>query len=221
VSTKKQADEGWSLEAQESKIGAFVGIHDELTLVGVQKDSGRSGSRLDRPGLQAALDYLRHGHADGLVVFKLDRLTRSVQDLGHLLSEFFGPQSPHRLVCVMESIDTHSAAGRLTANVLISIAQWEREMASERTRTVMDHKREKGEHLGGEPPCGYSVVVSEDGVSRLVPNDDERDAMNLAKDMRERMSYSLQAIADAFNAEDIPRRNGRTWTRQAIARLLE
>jgi len=220
VSSKAQAQEGLSMEAQEERIRGWCQAQ-ELQLVAVERDAARSGGKLNRPGLQVALDRLESGEADGLIVLKLDRLTRSVSDLGHLLEDYFGPTSQWSLVCVTESIDTNTASGRLTANVLMSVAQWEREIASERTRSVMEYKREKGEFLGGEPPYGFRVVEGDDGVARLEPDDGERQAMKMARGLRTRLDCSLQDIADAFNEDGMPRRNGRPWTRQAISRLLE
>jgi hypothetical protein len=86
---------------------------------------------------------------------------------------------------------------------------------------VKQHKKQKGEFLGGEPPYGYRVVESDDGVSRLEPDPGERQAMKMARGLRERLECSLQDIANAFNEDGMPRRNGRPWTRQAISRLLE
>lgn len=208
------------MEAQEERIRGWCRAQD-IQLVAVERDAARSGGKLNRPGLQVALERLEAGEAEGLIVLKLDRLTRSVSDLGHLLEDYFGPSSPWSLVCVTESIDTHTASGRLTANVLMSVAQWEREIASERTRSVKQYKKQKGEFLGGEPPYGFRVVEGDDGVARVEPDPAERHAMRMARDLREKMPCSLQDIADAFNEDGIPRRNERPWTRQAIGRLLE
>src|SRR5690349_820588 len=88
VSTDKQAEHGVSLEAQQAKLTAYAQLYD-VELVEVIVDAGVSAKTLDRPGLQRALGMLRKGQANALLVAKLDRLTRSVKDLGALVEEYF------------------------------------------------------------------------------------------------------------------------------------
>ena len=88
VSTTKQADEGVSLEAQRAKLIAYAALYD-VVLVEVIVDAGVSAKTLDRPGLAKALGMIRSGRADALLVVKLDRLTRSVRDLGQLVADYF------------------------------------------------------------------------------------------------------------------------------------
>jgi hypothetical protein len=130
VSTDKQADRGVSLDAQRAKATAYAELYD-LELVEVIVDAGESAKSLDRPGLKRALGMLKAGEAEALLVVKLDRLTRSVVDLGTLLERYFAPGKA-ALLSVGEQIDTRSAAGRLVLNVLASVSQWEREAIGER-----------------------------------------------------------------------------------------
>jgi site-specific DNA recombinase len=116
VSTDKQADRGVSLDAQRAKVAAYAALYD-LELVDVIVDAGASAKTLDRPGLARALGMLRKGEADALLVVKLDRLTRSVRDLGELVERHFAPGKA-ALLSVSEQIDTRSAAGRLVLNVV-------------------------------------------------------------------------------------------------------
>jgi site-specific DNA recombinase len=132
VSTEKQADHGVSLAAQRSKVEAYATLYD-LELVETVVDAGVSAKDIQRPGLQKALRALEGGLADAVVVVKLDRLTRSVRDLGNLVEQYFAT-GRFSLLSVGEQIDTRSAAGRLVLNVLASVAQWEREATGERTR---------------------------------------------------------------------------------------
>jgi hypothetical protein len=113
-----------SLHAQRAKVTAYAKLYD-LELAEVTVDAGESAKHLDRPGLQRALGMLKRGEADALLVVKLDRLTRSVRDLGHLVEKYFAPGKA-ALLSVGEQIDTRSAAGRLVLNVLASVSQWER-----------------------------------------------------------------------------------------------
>src|SRR5207302_10417331 len=146
VSTDKQADRGVSLDAQRAKVNAYAELYD-LELADVIVDAGESAKSLDRPGLQRALAMLKAGKAEALLVVKLDRLTRSVADLGRLVERYFTPGKA-ALLSVGEQIDTRSAAGRLVLNVLASVSQWEREAIGERTATAMQHKAKQGEYTG-------------------------------------------------------------------------
>jgi DNA invertase Pin-like site-specific DNA recombinase len=160
VSTDKQADRGVSLDAQRAKLKTYAELY-ELDLVEVIVDAGQSAKSLDRPGLQRALAMLKAGEAEALLVVKLDRLTRSVVDLGTMVERYFAPGKA-ALLSVGEQIDTRSAAGRLVLNVLASVSQWEREAIGERTATAMQHKAKQGEYTGGwaplRPPCGRGRI---------------------------------------------------------------
>ncbi len=155
VSTDKQADHGVSLDAQRAKVEAYAALFD-LDLVEIIEDAGQSAKTLDRPGLVRARRALRRGHAQALLVVKLDRLTRSVRDLGHLLEQDFGPDGA-ALLSVSENIDTRTACGRLILHVLASVSQWEREATGERTRAALAHKRSRHEYTGGRPPYGWRL----------------------------------------------------------------
>ena len=142
VSTDKQVDHGISLDAQRAKLDAYAALYD-IELVSVIVDAGVSAKTLDRPGLQQALGMLKKGEANALLIAKLDRLTRSVKDLGTLVERYFSSDKI-TLLSVADSIDTRTAAGRLVLNVLGSVAQWERETISERTTEAMHHLKEQG-----------------------------------------------------------------------------
>ena len=144
VSTEKQAEEGVSLDAQRIRLEAYT-VAMQLTLVGIEEDAGVSAKTLDRPGLNRVLERLRAGEAEGMLIAKLDRLTRSVRDLADLLPLF---TDSFALLSVGDSIDTRSASGRLVLNVLTSVSQWEREAISERTRIAMAHLKASGVQLG-------------------------------------------------------------------------
>ncbi len=212
VSTDKQADRGVSLEAQRSKVTAYAELYD-LDLVDVIVDAGVSAKTLARPGLDRALSMLRAGKADALLVVKLDRLTRSVRDLGDLVS---GPFAPGRaaLLSVGEQIDTRSAAGRLVLNVLASVSQWEREAIGERTSAAMQHKAACGEYTGGEAPYGYAI--GDDG--NLVAIEPEQKVIALARDLRA-AGLSLRAVARELDALGFQSRAGRAFAAVQIQRM--
>src|SRR5262245_44341578 len=115
VSTQEQADGGVSLAAQQKRIRAWSDMH-EIELLDVVADEGASAKNLARPGLQRVLQALREGEADGVVVAKLDRLTRRTRDLLDLVEELC-QQRGLGLVSINETIDTSNAAGRLVLTV--------------------------------------------------------------------------------------------------------
>jgi len=210
VSTDKQADEGVSLDAQKAQLAAYASLYS-LEIVEVVVDAGESAKSLARPGLARAMAMLATGHADGLLVTKLDRLTRSVRDLGELIA---GPFAKAALLSVSEQIDTRSAAGRLVLNVLASVSQWEREAIGERTSVAMQHMRASGEYTGGRVPYGWTLT--EGGKLREV--DGEQGTIARAKSLRE-AGLSLAKVATALAAEGRHARNGREFFPQQIANM--
>ena len=212
VSTDKQADHGVSLEAQEAKVRAYASLYD-LDLVDVVVDAGASAKSLDRPGLARVLALVESGAVDAVVVCKLDRLTRSVADLGTLVDRYFRRAA---LLSVAEQIDTRSAAGRLVLNVLGSVAQWEREAIGERTAAAMKHKASKGERVGAVP---YGYALADDGVS-LVEVEAEQAVIREARTLRA-SGLSLRAVAAELAARGLVARSGRTFNAEQVRRMAE
>lgn len=213
VSTSEQARDGVSLDAQRAKIRQFCNLHN-LTLVALCEDPGISAKSLDRPGLSSALARLDQGLADGIVVAKLDRLTRSLADWDRLIRSHFGPGGK-TLLSVADSIDTRTAGGRMVLNLFVLIAQWEREIIQERTQEALDHKRSRGERLGQVP---FGARVAADGVT-LEPDSAEAEALADIVALR-REGSSLREIGRAMEARGIrPKRGGR-WSPESIRQLL-
>lgn len=192
VSTEDQAEHGVSLAAQTERFRAYAVAH-ELELVGIESDA-LSGKTTERPGLRRALARLGAG-ADGLLVAKLDRLTRSVKDLGYLLEEYFAGRFV--LLSVADSIDTRSAGGRLVLNIMASVAQWEREAISERTKSSLAHLRATG-----------------GGVPRV-----EGEAAEKIGELRAE-GLSLRAIAAQLTADGVPTLNGGRWGPEVVRKVL-
>jgi site-specific DNA recombinase len=213
VSTDKQADRGVSLEAQRAKVLAYAQLY-ELELVAIEVDAGASAKSLDRPALARALDMLKSGKADALLVVKLDRLTRSVRDLADLVDAYFTKRAA--LLSVSEQIDTRSAAGRLVLNVLSSVGQWEREAIGERTAVAMQHLRELGRFTGGVAPYGYQVAP--DGET-LAPVPSEQETVALARSLRG-AGASLRKVADALHERGFRARTGGYFAPVQIARMI-
>jgi DNA invertase Pin-like site-specific DNA recombinase len=200
VSTDKQAEHGVSLDAQQAKLAAYAALYD-LTLVEVIVDAGVSAKTLDRPGLQRALARLRKGQATALLVAKLDRLTRSVEDLGELIRTVFTPGKAD-LLSVGEQIDTRTAAGRLVLNVLGSVAQWERETIGERTREALAHKRAIGERTSLYAPYGSRLAA--DGQT-LIADEAEQAMLATIREARQRGQRAILAeLTGRLHAEGRP-----------------
>jgi DNA invertase Pin-like site-specific DNA recombinase len=214
VSTDKQADKGVSLDAQRAKVAAYAALYD-LDVVEVIVDAGVSAKTLDRPGLTRALDMLRKGTADALLVVKLDRLTRSVRDLGELVEQFFA-SGKAALLSVSEQVDTRTASGRMVLKIMATISQWERECIGERTAAAMQHKAAVGEYIGGEPPYGFRIA--EDGV-RLVPAEAEQAVLAEARRLRA-AGLSLRAVARELDARGIRSRVARSFSAAQIRRMV-
>lgn len=214
VSTEEQASDGVSLGAQVEKIRAYAALYD-LDLVEVIVDAGVSAKTLHRPGLTRALDMLRSGAASGLVVAKLDRLSRSVGDWNTLIDGYFGEKAGKTLMSVADSIDTRTAAGRLVLNVLMSVAQWEREAIGERTRDALRFKKGKGERVG-QVPFGYRLA--DDGVN-LVRDEAGQEAVATVRELRA-AGLSIRRIADEMNRRGIPAQEGGRWHPTTVQRLL-
>ena len=149
---------GMSLEVQESQIIKYAELND-IGLGEIIMDAGESAKSLKRPGMLRLIELMDSNLCQGVLIVKLDRLTRSVKDLCYLLERYFSKDKI--LISVQEKIDTNSAMGRMVMNVVMSISQWEREATSERTKSVLQHKKTKGERIGNIP-FGYKLAA--DGI---------------------------------------------------------
>jgi len=214
VSTTDQADSGVSLDAQQFKTAAYAALYG-LDIVETVIDA-ESAKTLDRKGLRRALGLLRANKADGLLIVKLDRLTRSVADWQVLIDDYFGEKAGKQLFSVADSIDTRTAAGRLVLNVLLSVAQWERETTAERTREALQHKIRNNERVG-KVRFGYDLAA--DGVA-LTPNTAEQTAVALMQSLRA-AGHTLRQIAAELTSRNIPTKEGHTqWSHTAVSYIL-
>lgn len=203
VSTDRQADFGVSLEAQTEKIRAMAVVQG-AELLEVIIDAGESAKSLNRPGMARLLALVDSGSIDVVIVAKLDRLTRSVKDLGELLERF--QKRGVSLVSVAESLDTGTAAGRLVLNVMGSVAQWEREIIAERICEAMNHKKSRNECVGN---IRFGFRLSADR-RHVEPDEAEQAILSTMKDLRG-LGYSLAEVADALNAQGYRTRRGTQW----------
>ena len=201
------------MDAQRAKVEAYAALYD-LELVEVIVDAGESAMTLDRPGLTRALGMLRKGTAEALLVVKLDRLTRSLRDLGELVEKFFA-NGKVALLSVGEQFDTRTASGRMILNIMTTIAQWEREIIGERTSAAMRFKAAQGEYIGGNAPYGFSVP--DDGVE-LVPVETEQAVLVEARRLRS-SGLSLRAVARELDACGLRSRTGKPFAPAQIRRM--
>jgi site-specific DNA recombinase len=174
VSTEYGLDQEFnSLDAQHEAAEAYIRsqAHDGWTLLRSRyDDGGYSGGSTDRPALQRLLEDIRTGKIDIIVVYKVDRLTRSLADFAKLV-ELFDAHAVS-FVSVTQQFNTTSSMGRLTLNVLLSFAQFEREVTGERIRDKIAASKRKGIWVGGNVPLGYEsrdkkLVVHEDEAERV------------------------------------------------------
>ena len=217
VSTEQQAGEGVSLEAQRTKLAAYA-VALDLELVDVFEDAGFSAKTLQRPRLAAVLELLDAGGAEGLVVTKLDRLTRSVRDLGDLVDRYFAARCS--LLSVSDAIDTRTAAGRLVLHVLAAVSQWEREATAERTRDALSQLRANGVVLGGEA-FGWKRSDRTDDEGRRVRENlaDEIRTADRITELRAE-GRTIPEIVTILEAEGRATKRGGRWHATTVQRIL-
>jgi DNA invertase Pin-like site-specific DNA recombinase len=213
VSTEQQAETGVSLDAQAAKVRAMAVVQD-AELLDVLTDAGVSAKDLNRPGLARLLALVDKRQVDVVIVAKLDRLTRSVRDLGELLERF--ERRGVSLISVAESLDTGTAAGRLVLNVMASVSQWEREVIGERTREALAHKKSQGQRIGTVP---FGSVLADDGRT-LVEQPDEQAVLSLLREFRA-AGFTLRAIADELNRQGFHTRSGAVWRFEYVRNLAK
>ena len=174
IYTRKSSEEGLeqefnSLDAQREACGAFIQSqkHEGWKLLPAPyDDGGYSGGTMQRPALQRLLADIDAGKIDLVVVYKVDRLTRALTDFAKIVERFDAKSVS--FVSVTQAFNTTTSMGRLTLNVLLSFAQFEREVTGERIRDKIAASKRKGMWMGGVVPLGYSVENRQ-----LVPHSEE------------------------------------------------
>ncbi|WP_223690990.1 recombinase family protein [Leifsonia poae] len=197
VSTEEQANSGLGLEAQRDTIQRYADAHGWQVVW--HEDAGLSAKSLARPQLQAALDRLnvaaKRRDVDGIVVAKLDRLSRSVVDFAGVLE--LARARKWALVAIDLGVDTSSPTGELVANVMMSVAQWERRVIGERTSAAMQAAKRAGRHMGRVSALPQATV------ERLLAL---------------RATHTLAGTADALNAEGFTTASGVAWSANAVGK---
>ena len=154
VSTDTQADKEFnSCEAQELKIRSFISSQENMEVYKVYSDQGYTGANIDRPALLEMLQTIQQGKINMVISYKIDRLTRSPKDFYQLVEVF--EKHNVNFISVTERFDTSTPSGRLLRNIMLTFAQFERELISERTRDKMLERAKKGLWNSGHTPFGY------------------------------------------------------------------
>src|ERR1700755_2663958 len=176
IYTRKSSEEGLdqefnSLRAQREACEAFINSQRHegwVCLPQPYDDGGFSGATMERPALQRLLADIAAGRVDTVVVYKIERLTRSLADFAKIVEIL--DQRSASFVSVTQQFNTTTSMGRLTLNVLLSFAQFEREVIGERIRDKIAASKRKGMWMGGVPPLGYRA---QDGKLIIVDSEAE------------------------------------------------
>src|SRR6201989_3366245 len=230
IYTRKSSEQGLeqefnSLAAQREACEAYIRSqqHEGWVLARTRYDDGGfSGGNLERPGRQHLLTDIRTGRIDIVVVYKVDRLTRSLADFARLVEIFDGQGA--LFVSVTQQFNTTSSMGRLPLNVLLSFAQFEREVTGERIRDKIAASKQKGMWMGGFVPLGYNVcdhriVIDEreaETVRRIFALYQDLGSVRQVKDEADRLGLRTKRSTTADGAE----RGGKPFSRGHLYSVL-
>ena len=230
IYTRKSTEEGLeqsfnSLDAQREACAAYILSQKHegwAELSDRYDDGGFSGGSMERPGLQQLLEDVRAGRIDVIVVYKVDRLTRALSDFAKMVDVFDG--AGVSFVSVTQAFNTTSSMGRLTLNVLLSFAQFEREVTAERIRDKVAASKRKGMWMGGAIPLGYDV---EDKALVVSPTEATAIRTIFAEYLALGSVRQLRARLDALGIVSKQRTNrfgrvsgGTTFSRGALYNIL-
>ena len=216
VSTEEQAQEGFSIRAQEQKLKDYVRIKDWVVYK-VYADEGISGKNItERPAINEMIEDVKKGHVKNILVFKIDRLTRNTADLISLVDLFNSYECSFN--SLTESIDTHSATGRMFIKIIGIFAEFERENIGERSRLGFERKAREGYSMctltssyGYEREKGQKIQHINDCEAQIV-----KEIFNMY--VNKNMSYL--EIAKALNARKVPTKENALWHARTIKNVL-
>lgn len=213
VSTTEQAVNGHSLDEQAERMEKYCEAM-RWTVYRTYSDPGQSGASMDRPGLQQMIRDIKAGHLDKVLVYKLDRLSRSQKDTLHLIEDVFLANRVE-FVSMSENFDTSSPFGRAMIGILSVFAQLEREQILERMQMGKVGRAKEGRFFGGRfAPVGYTY---DDGILTV----DEYEAMQVREIFsRAAQGDALFKIAADLNRRGLQHKNG-PWHHQTVRRVLQ
>ena len=220
VYTRKSSEEGLeqefnSLDAQREACEAYIASQKAegwLLVPDRYDDGGISGGTLERPALKRLLADIEAGRVDVVVVYKIDRLSRSLMDFAKLVEVF--DRNSVTFVSVTQSFNTTTSMGRLTLNILLSFAQFEREVIGERIRDKFAASRKKGMWMGGFVPLGYDVKDR-----KLVVNEAEAATVRMIFERFVKIG-SATTLVRALRAEGIRGKQGKLIDKGYLYKLL-
>lgn len=211
VSTEEQAKGGVSIDMQAAKLGHLAQVHD-MIVVETISDPGFSGKNLNRPGMEKLLALARDGAMTHILIYKLDRLSRSIRDISQMIELFISQGIS--LVSATETIDTATPIGRMVCNIIGSFAQFERELIAERTQDAMEQMWKDGYWLT-KVPFGYHRVGSKIMVQ-------QPDQAPLVLELYKTVVEKRLTVRDASRLIQIDSRfaSMRKWAPSGIHRVL-
>ncbi|MBQ1072496.1 recombinase family protein [Micromonospora sp. C31] len=205
----------FSLLAQRTALRRYVDNNPGWVIVCEFEDDA-SGATTERPGLKKALDAAKAGLYDVLLVYRVDRFSRSLAHFVDLAATLDAANV--RVASATEPVDTGGAVGRMMLQFLAVFAEYERNMIIDRVKSGMTAKASKGQWAGGTRPYGY--LVNPD-TQRLVPNPDEAPILRDIFRLYTRDRLGTRAIATDLNARGVPNRTGKKWSGHTINRILD
>jgi len=218
--TRKSSEEGLdmefnSLDAQRESCQAYITSQRSegwVELVERYDDGGFSGGTLERPALKRLLADIENGRVDVIVVYKIDRLSRSLMDFAKLVEVF--DRQRVTFVSVTQSFNTTTSMGRLTLNILLSFAQFEREVIGERIRDKFAASRKKGMWMGGCVPLGYRV-----DKRKLLVQEAEAATVRMIFERFVRIG-SATTLSRALTAEGVTTRTGKPFDKGVLYKAI-
>ncbi|MCP4593914.1 MAG: recombinase family protein [bacterium] len=234
IYTRKSTDEGLdrefnSLDAQREAGEAYIASQKHEGWVSLSErydDGGFTGGNMDRPAMKRLLADIEEGKIDCIVVYKVDRLSRSLLDFTRIIETL--DKHSVSFVSVTQQFNTTTSMGRLTLNILLSFAQFEREIISERTRDKIAATRRKGKWSGGMPVLGYDVVTTPGG-SKLIVNEDEARTLRAIFDLYLNHQSLIETVHEIdargwsskrWITKKGNERGGKPFTKSSLFRLL-
>ncbi|WP_458412742.1 recombinase family protein [Schinkia sp. CFF1] len=202
VSTEDQAKEGYSIPAQREKLEAYC-VSKEWTDFTIYADEGISGKNMDRPKLQLMLKHIEQNEVNRVLVYKLDRLSRSQRDTLTLIEDYF-LKNKVEFVSLTENLDTSTPFGRAMIGILSAFAQLEREQIAERVRFGQEKKVRSGKWKGGMAPYGYRIVDK-----KLVIDKEEANVVKMVFKLSRTLGFLT--IAKKLTSLSYKTRKGGDW----------
>ncbi len=209
-----EVNQPYSLGAQSERLASYVASQEDWQLVGTFTDQ-MSGAKLERPGLQGALRAAQAGRFDLLLVYRVDRLARSVRGLAEVLETLDAAGVGFR--SATEPFDTTSPAGRMMVQMLGVFAEFERATIIDRVIAGMERKSSQGGWCGGTQPFGYRAVK---GEGRLEVDEDEAPLIPVIFDLYANKRLGSHAIANQLTASGLSTRSGRPWQFKSVLTVL-